>query len=193
MLIPERTTVIVNPAAGSGRVGRRWSQLEHELGGILGPVRFRKTEGPGHGTELARQAVLDGHHTLLSLGGDGTHNEVVNGFFDDGELLSPDAELAVVPTGTGGDLRRTLGLPNDALAAIDLVGDVSRQVDVGRLTYTTDGGGLLHQHRQLRGLGAGRQAGQQQQQGPRWEGQLPDRGRQGGAALPQPVGALAPG
>ena len=82
MLNPERTTVIVNPAAGSGRVGRRWSQLEPELGGILGPVRFRRTEGPGHGTELARQAVLDGHHTLLSLGGDGTHNEVVNGIME---------------------------------------------------------------------------------------------------------------
>ena len=134
MLNPERTTVIVNPAAGSGRVGRRWSQLEHELGGILGPVRFRSTEGPGHGTELARQAVLDGRHTLLSLGGDGTHNEVVNGIM---EATPPRGAVSfgVLPAGTGGDFARMLEAPRDPVgAARALVDAPTSPLDLGRVT-----------------------------------------------------------
>ena len=134
MLTPERTTVIVNPAAGSGRVGRRWSQLEPELGGILGPVRFRSTEGPGHGTELARQAVFDGHHTLLSLGGDGTHNEVVNGIM---EASPPKGAVSfgVLPGGTGGDFARMLEAPRDPVgAARALVDAPTSPLDLGRVT-----------------------------------------------------------
>ncbi len=136
-----RTYVVINPASAAGRTGRRWPELAQRLRAKVGDFEHGFTQRPRHGEVLVREALRGGAQRVVSVGGDGTHNEVVNGFFDDGELLSPDAELAVVPTGTGGDLRRTLGLPNDALAAIDLVGDVSRQVDVGRLTYTTDDGG----------------------------------------------------
>ena len=64
--------------------------------------------------------------------GDGTH-EVVNGCFIDGQARADDLVLSVIPTGTGGDLRRTLGLPNSALEAIDFIGNNLRIVDVGRL------------------------------------------------------------
>lgn len=66
------------------------------------------TRHPGHATVLAREALRDGADTVVVVGGDGTLNEVVNGFFDaEGEVVS-DAVLIPVGGGTGGDFRRTL-------------------------------------------------------------------------------------
>lgn len=136
-----RTFVVVNPASANGRTGRRWPELAQRLRAKLGDVEHAFTERPRHGADLARAALESGARRIVSVGGDGTHNEVVNGFFGaDGEPIDRDAELAVVPTGTGGDFRRTLGMPNDALAAIDLVGDESRRVDAGRMTYVAHSG-----------------------------------------------------
>jgi diacylglycerol kinase family enzyme len=61
---------------------------------------------------------------------------VVNGFFADGAPIRPGAAMALVPAGTGGDLRRTLGLPIDPIAAIEHVGRDPRPVDVGHLVCT---------------------------------------------------------
>ncbi len=136
-----RTFVVVNPASANGRTGRRWPELSQRLRAKLGDFEHAFTQRPRQGADLARAALCGGARRVVSVGGDGTHNEVVNGFFDGDTPIDGDAELALVPTGTGGDLRRTLGLPNDALQAIDLVGEESRRVDVGKLVYTAHHGG----------------------------------------------------
>jgi diacylglycerol kinase family enzyme len=69
------------------------------------------TERPGHATELTREAVLDGIEVVAALGGDGTVNEVANG------LAGTDVPLAIVPGGMANVFARSIGLPNDALAA----------------------------------------------------------------------------
>jgi YegS/Rv2252/BmrU family lipid kinase len=71
------------------------------------------------------------------VGGDGTLNEVVNGFFTpEGVALNPDAALGLLPSGTGGDFRRAIGIPTDPmrLAAVIAANRV-RRIDAGRITY----------------------------------------------------------
>ena len=67
----------------------------------------------GDGTALAFQAIEEGFHTIVSIGGDGTHNEVVNGIIEYQAIkdteLNEDIVMALIPMGTGGDLQRTLG------------------------------------------------------------------------------------
>ena len=63
------------------------------------------------------------------------HNEVVNGCIDDQDNVVDDVVLSVLPTGTGGDFRRSLGLPNSALDAVQYVGENPRRVDIGE-SYT---------------------------------------------------------
>jgi len=51
---------------------------------------------------------------VVAVGGDGTLNEVVNGFFHNGAPIPTTSRLAMVPLGTGGDFRRTLRIPLDS-------------------------------------------------------------------------------
>ncbi len=135
-----QTVVVVNPASANGRTGKRWPELAARLRARVDAFDVLFTEAPQQATSLTRAALEGGARRVVSVGGDGTHNEVVNGFFRAGEAIAPEATLSIVPTGTGGDLRRTLGLPNDALEAIDLVGQRPVTCDLGRLTYTAGDG-----------------------------------------------------
>ncbi|MCK6505150.1 diacylglycerol kinase family lipid kinase [Myxococcota bacterium] len=140
MLDPASTVVIANPAASGGRVGQRWDALSARITAALGPVRLLRTERAGHGMQLACQAVRDGATDLLSLGGDGTHNEVVNGIM---QAAPPPGTvgLGILPAGTGGDFRRVLshaGTLEDALAHLPRA--TSRVIDLGVCDYTDDQG-----------------------------------------------------
>ena len=138
MWTPEQTAVIVNPAAAGGKVGRQWGQLERQLSERLGAVRFSLTTAPGGATTLARQAVADGATTVLSMGGDGTHNEVINGIMTAG---AGRVRLGLLPAGTGGDFRRIVHNNTDALtAAAALPRSDSMPIDVGEVVFQADDG-----------------------------------------------------
>ena len=160
-----RTFVIANPTSGSGSVKKEWGAIERALSNTLSEYDFAFTEGPGHATLLAREALRAGWEMVVAVGGDGTLNEVVNGYFekvsgedvlsldaqgwlsvkDAGAMvpINPEAVVGVVPMGTGGDFRRTLGLMGGWPEAIASLGrrDVSA-IDVGMLGYTEADGGL---------------------------------------------------
>lgn len=100
----------------------------------------------GDAENLARNALLRGFDTILSIGGDGTHNEVVNGFFDrQGKLIQPSAWLAVFPGGTGGDFRKALGIGRRLSHAVNAFqkGRV-RAADVGIIRYRDRSGRPKH-------------------------------------------------
>ncbi|HET9015074.1 MAG TPA: diacylglycerol kinase family protein [Thermomicrobiaceae bacterium] len=133
--MPRQIDAIVNPVAGHGRTRRRWPGVRERLAALGFDIRVHETTGPDHATTIARDLLLEGSRDILVVGGDGTVNEVVNGFFTDGAPIAPDATLGVVPGGTGRDFCRSLGIRSldDALASLAL-GRVTR-IDVGRITY----------------------------------------------------------
>ena len=132
-----RTVVIVNPHSQGGRLGKRWAELAEQIGRAF-PYDEAITQAQGDATRLAREAIKAGAERIVAVGGDGTINEVTNGFFDDtGAPLATKASLAIIPFGTGGDLRRTLGIPKDASDAIAVIkANRTRRVDVGKLELT---------------------------------------------------------
>lgn len=133
----ERVAVIVNPHSAHGRTGRRWPALEAAIRARLGAVEVYHTSHARHGIELTREALHAGCTRVLSVGGDGTHFEVANGFFENGTAINPDAVMAILPHGTGSDLPRTLGLPRSFHAALPhAAGGRVLQSDLGRLTCT---------------------------------------------------------
>src|SRR5690242_12231182 len=141
-MVAPRTVVVVNPQSQGGRLGARWAELADTIGRAF-PFDEARTQGPGDATRLTREALRAGAERIVAIGGDGTVNEVVNGFFDDeGRPIAPDASFALVPFGTGGDFRRTLNLPTDTAAAARVIARNHRKkLDVGRLEYQTPSNG----------------------------------------------------
>ncbi len=94
------------------------------------------TTRPLEATEIAQRAVKESRPAIVAVGGDGTVNEVVNGFFRNGAPIPTTSKLAMVPLGTGGDFRRTLRIPLDSKAAIDVLSTgLVRRLDAGCVTY----------------------------------------------------------
>lgn len=135
------TVVIINPQAGGGRTRRLWPTLRDTLDTTLGTYATRWTRRPGEATEHARAALHDGYNRIVAVGGDGTLNEVANGFFEDGAHIQSEAVLVPISCGTGSDFRRSLdaALPPEA-AVRALLRDRFRTIDVGHLQYTDEDG-----------------------------------------------------
>jgi len=144
------TLVIVNPASAGGQTGRRWPGVAGRLRAAGLDFDVAPTSRRGEAEALSRQALRDGRSLVVAAGGDGTINEVVNGFFEAGEPIATGACLGVLPMGTGGDLRRTLGHPLDVEgAAAVLRAGRARTVDTGRITCAPlppRGGGSVVRH-----------------------------------------------
>jgi diacylglycerol kinase (ATP) len=122
-----RTAVILNPVAGSVKeadaMRERLQRLE--------PEWLHVSEQPGDAERYAREATQAGAELVVSAGGDGTLNEVVNGI----AAAGCKAALGVVPLGTGNDFARSLGIAADVDAAIAHIGKGEmRAIDLVRVT-----------------------------------------------------------
>lgn len=130
--------LIVNPMAGAGRTARKWPHIMARLQSIDLRFDYALTEAPGHARELAKEAVARGYELVVSVGGDGTVNEVVNGLYDTGSLA--DILLGIIGTGTGGDYIRSIGIPRAHLEACQrLKNPRSVAVDLGVIEYLSGG------------------------------------------------------
>ena len=119
--MPTKTVAIVNPKAGRGKAKPQ----------LPGAVKVLETRARGHAIELTRQALREGAETIIAVGGDGTINEVVNGFFQDDEPLGKGATLSIIPHGSGSDFCRILNRQHS--------GDL-RLMDLMKVCYTESGG-----------------------------------------------------
>jgi diacylglycerol kinase family enzyme len=109
--------VIHNPNAGSGGGARR--RVLDEARSIFAnrgiETELAETRGPGHATEIAARATLEGRELVIACGGDGTLNEIVNGLaaHQNGQRVP----LALLPGGTANILAKELDIPWDILKA----------------------------------------------------------------------------
>ncbi len=131
--------VIVNPAAGAGKTGKLWPRI---MGAFqMHGLRFEHdiTEAPGHAVELAKSAAKKGYDMVVSVGGDGTIHEIVNGLYASGSIK--DNLLGIVSTGTGSDYIRTTGTPRKFEdACLRFLQPQQRTVDLGVVEYAKNGG-----------------------------------------------------
>ncbi len=129
-----RTLVIVNPHSAGGATRRRWRALEPRVRDALGAVEIEHTRAARDAERLAREAVRAGIERVVVAGGDGTLAEVATGLLR--AQLGGYAELGVLPMGTGCDFARTLGVPRDPDAALEVLRTgKGRRIDAGHAHY----------------------------------------------------------
>jgi YegS/Rv2252/BmrU family lipid kinase len=137
-----KTQVIVNPESNRGRTRKRWGEIRDGLKSFIREFKFEFTEKPLHATELARKAIKEGTELVIGVGGDGTMNEIANGFFEDRRIINPEAALGVVPSGTGCDLTKSLNIPAGLKDALKVIVEApSVRMDVGKVRFRSNAGG----------------------------------------------------
>lgn len=113
--------LVANPVSGYGKAKRDWQaifallqkhQIDHE-------VVF--TEKPRHEQELVAAAIRQGYRNFISLGGDGTLNEMLNGIFSQAEISPAEITLGQIPVGTGNDWCRMFKIPGNYEKAIEII------------------------------------------------------------------------
>ncbi len=131
-----KTVFVVNPHAGNRATGKEWPRIRNMARDLLGPFETYLTGGPGDATRMTRDNLLAGADRIICVGGDGTLNEVVNGFFDENGPLRRDAVLGFLPNGTGCDFCRTMPIPTGLEASLLTVREgYVHTIDLGRIRY----------------------------------------------------------
>jgi diacylglycerol kinase (ATP) len=127
--------LIHNPNAGNA--GRRRRPLLDQARRIFSvngiEADLAETTGPGHATEIARQATRDGRQLVIACGGDGTLNEIVNGLAE--AQNGHRVPLALLPGGTANILAKEINLPWDIPSAAEkLVRGEVKEIALGLAT-----------------------------------------------------------
>lgn len=129
--------VVVNPAAGGGRLRELWPSIMQAFEQRLERLSVTFTQKSGDGAGLAEQLARDGAKLIIAAGGDGTASEVADGILRSGAT----AQLGIVPVGTGRDFVRNFGMPRGEMAAVEAIcSGRTRTIDVGRVHYLDDDG-----------------------------------------------------
>lgn len=132
----KRLYCIVNPCAGGGRAFRSWPDIQNKMKIRELAYDYYITQAPEEATRETRRALDAGYKTIVAIGGDGTLNEVVNGFYSNLHQIDPESSLAHISCGSGGDFSRAAGIPHDLDQALDVIRrGSSRLIDLGRVKY----------------------------------------------------------
>lgn len=148
---------IVNPNAGNGKGGRDWNRISRlfENHGIDAEIRL--TTKKGDATDLSRQAVAGGFRNFISIGGDGTLNEIINGIFTQNYCSPSEITIGMIPVGTGNDWGRMFGIPLVYDGAVSIISEGKRMLhDIGVISYYQ--GTTLHQRYFINIAGIGYEA-----------------------------------
>lgn len=131
-----KTQVIINPESNQGKTRKRWKQIKESLRSFLREYKYEFTEKPLQAIEISRSAIKDGTELIVGVGGDGTLNEIANGFYENKKIINPETILGVLPSGTGCDFSRSLKIPKGFRNAARLIHEApSSRIDVGKASY----------------------------------------------------------
>ncbi|GAB6189021.1 diacylglycerol kinase family lipid kinase [Marinitoga arctica] len=127
---------IVNPHSFGSKAIKLWPIIKNNLENKGFDFNYKLTKGKMHAYKLTIDAIKEGYRYIIGVGGDGTINEIVNGLFNQKYINLLDVVIGLIPTGTGNDWGKSIGIPNNYIEAIDIIkkNNIITQ-DVGRVEY----------------------------------------------------------
>lgn len=134
--VREEWFTIINPNAGNGKGKKDWSRILSLFERESIPIVSRFTRQKGQAMEFVRESIGSGFRKFISVGGDGTLNEVINGIFTQ-ELCSPkEIVTAMIPVGTGNDWGRMFGIPLVYEGSVGMIKENKQLLhDIGVISY----------------------------------------------------------
>ena len=136
-----KTFAVVNLRSANGRTEKLWPDIKQTLSEAVGNFDFALTTGQYTAPDITKQAIKSGFDRIISVGGDGTLNEVVNGFFEHDLPVNPKAALGVISMGTGADFIKTMGIPKPYKDAVRIIKNANtKALDVGKIKFMAHNG-----------------------------------------------------
>jgi YegS/Rv2252/BmrU family lipid kinase len=127
---------IVNPNAGNGKGKKDWNRIADILKKNSIQFNMKFTDSKGHATEITRELIASGYKKIISIGGDGTLFEIVNGIFTQEYFPATDIILSMIPVGTGNDWGRMFGIPLVYEGAVQVIKEGKLMLhDIGVINY----------------------------------------------------------
>lgn len=138
----DRHHIILNPRAGGGRTWEAKAEILGGLASVLGvPASVCVALSAAEAEARTRKVLLDGDHRIIAVGGDGTFQAVVRGFFDGTTPVAPGSTLGLVSTGTGCGFAQSLGIGGPLATQLEVLrAGVATAVDVLCLASTNGHG-----------------------------------------------------
>lgn len=129
--------IIVNPKAGNGRTLKIMPQTELLIKEMEGfEFAFHYTQGKMDATAIARTLIKSGAELIVAAGGDGTVNEVINGFFDENGIINPDCKFGILRCGTGQGTALSLKIPSQLKDQLSLLASpFTSCVDICKISF----------------------------------------------------------
>ncbi len=126
--------VIINPTSGNGAAKQLWPKIEALLFSYQFDFKHEFTKFSKHSQELVHKAINEGFSNIISIGGDGTLHNIVNGIMSQNVVDSSSIKVGVIPIGTGNDWVKTHAIPKDIEHAIQIIknGNTAQQ-DLGKI------------------------------------------------------------
>jgi len=131
-----RYKFIVNPICAKGRALSEWPKYQRMLNTYGVKFDYDITQNPKDAISLTQASLEEGFERIVAVGGDGTINEVINGFFRDGKPINPKAELGIIPIGSGNDFIKAINIPPTSERAIKfMLQGASYDIDLATIEY----------------------------------------------------------
>lgn len=137
----EKIAFIVNPAAQSGAIGRHLPHLTKQILQYFSHASILTTKRPEHASDLAEECLKKAYTIIVAVGGDGTINEVLNGFMQGQQGNSSAPTLAFINLGTGSDLQKSFAIKSNFEHNLQRIKQGTRKlVDIGQAFTTGEDG-----------------------------------------------------
>jgi|Deesub1362B_J571_1020462.scaffolds.fasta_scaffold00609_17 YegS/Rv2252/BmrU family lipid kinase len=131
-----KTRIIVNPESDRGKTANRWKKIKEALKYYLKEFKYEFTEKPLQAIELTRESIKEGFNFIVGVGGDGTLNEIANGFFEENKIINPEATMGIIPSGTGCDFIKSLNIPKKIKNALEIIkSGTPSLIDIGKVIF----------------------------------------------------------
>lgn len=132
---------VVNPVSAGKKTVLEWPVFEKQLKDKGHWFDWKFTTHAEHATEITRKALKEGYELIVCVGGDGTMNEIVNGFFENAMPINSEARLAVFSRGTGCDFIKSFGIKkgfDDFVRVLER--NNVQSLDLGRVKFQNQSG-----------------------------------------------------
>jgi len=126
--------IIINPTSGNAAAKKQWKQIVTYLD--IYKISFFATfsQFKHHECELVNNAIQEGYRKFISVGGDGTLHQIINGIMAQKLVEVAELKVAVIPIGTGNDWVKTYRIPKNIKNAVSIIAkENSIKQDIGHL------------------------------------------------------------